>query len=82
MTAFRHGHSDDEFDTYLNITLGFETLFALHVILQFFKAYKDNSKGKIITDQTEIANNYFWNGFIFESIPLIPLQYLSLKNNR
>ena len=63
----------------------FEVNFAIHMLLQFFKsyfAYGQDSMQKEVKSISQIGMNYLQTFFIIDLIPLIPLQYLDLPNNR
>jgi hypothetical protein len=62
--------------TYLNY--GFESLFAVSIVLRFFVDYYEEGKQFPVRDLTAIAKNYLKTGFVFDFIPLIPLQELPL----
>ena len=76
LAAFRDTKFDDYFDHLEILTLVFELLFLMHLVLQFFKSGEE--KVKFLT----IAQKYLSDGFLTDFIPIIPLQLVELKNNR
>ena len=59
-----------------------EGIFALDMILCFLKEFTPSHTTIPTSDFQSIFAHYFVNQWIFDLIPLIPLQFLRLKNNR
>jgi hypothetical protein len=66
-----------------DITSGvFEILFCIDMILCFFKAYTSETDNKVVSKSGEILEHYLATTFALDIIPLVPLQYIILYNNR
>jgi hypothetical protein len=65
-----------EYSNYFNY--GFESMFAISIVMRFFVDYYEEGKQFPVRDLTSIAKNYLKTDFIFDFIPLIPLQELAL----
>ena len=54
------------------------------MLLNFFKAYKPNDHGDVaeIRDLRLISYRYLSTDFKYDIIPLLPLQFIHLKNHR
>ena len=65
-----------EYSNYFNY--GFESMFAVSIVMKFFVDYYEEGKQFPVRDLTSIAKNYLKTDFIFDFIPLIPLQELAL----
>ena len=66
-----------------------EAFFLLDVLLKFFKEYVPNDSSNPVNSFACIVDHYITGDrnqivgqFIFDAIPLLPLQLLRLKNNR
>jgi len=53
-------------------------MFAVSIVMRFFVDYYEEGKQFPVRDLTSIAKNYLKTDFIFDFIPLIPLQELAL----
>lgn len=82
VATFRNGLANE-----LNqgLFIFFEVCFLIHMILQFFKAYElsdESSDKKEERSMSKISLNYIKTYFIIDLIPLLPLQYWPLPDNR
>ena len=61
----------------------FEVIFLIDMIVNFFLDFQTNSKTvKIITrDIREIVHRYVHGEFIWDLVPLLPLQYIEMESN-
>ena len=59
-----------------------ETIFGIYMVLQFFKEFQPEDKVIPVRDLYGIAINYFESEFLFDFLPILPLQVLNLKRNR
>ena len=75
-------HNQNNLNSIVIWSYVFESLFFIHMILQFFKEIKLGYTSKPIRRVHLIAKHYLKNEFIWDLIPLIPLQLIKLKNNR
>lgn len=80
IAAFRL-HNDMNESVY-KLNYFFETMFLIDCILTFFVEYQPEDSKYPVRDMSKIAINYLQGAFKFDVIPLIPLQYLTLKNKR
>ena len=76
--ALPYGAADYILDHSHYFNYGFETLFGVSVILRFFVDYYEEGKQFPVRDFSAIAMNYLKTDFIYDFIPLIPLQELPL----
>lgn len=60
----------------------FETMFFIDLILNFFVEYQPEDSKYPVRDMSKIAVNYLQGEFKMDAIPLIPLQFMTMKNNR
>lgn len=60
----------------------FESLFLIHLCLQFLVEYRIEGLHHPVRDIPKISANYLENGFLLEVIPLLPFQVIKLKQNR
>ena len=66
-------------------TLFIEIVFLFYFIIQFFKEFKPvgtGDEGKSVRKWSSIIINYLQGEFIWDFIPLLPFQFLSLYRNR
>ena len=81
LSSFRQwDHHED--NTHYWSMFTYELIFLLDFILQFFIDYHDNQLDTRIREMSKIASRYLNSCFAWDLIPLLPLQFLHLKNNR
>ena len=81
MASFKEMHTNFELMFFISICI--ESVFLFYSILQFFKAYvSESSIKRQERDLSKIAMNYLKTEFIWDCIPLIPLQGLTFPRHR
>ena len=75
MAAFRTANEPGHLES---VNYAFETLFAISIVMRFFVDYYEEGKQFPVRDLTLIAKNYLRTDFLYDFIPLIPLQELDL----
>lgn len=67
-----------------HIRYGFEIVFLIDMISQFFTSFTSSNKtGKFsIREFSLILDHYIKGSFVKDLIPLLPLQYLSIPDNK
>lgn len=60
----------------------FETMFLIDLILNFFVEYQPEDSKHPVRDMSKIAVHYLQGEFKMDAIPLIPFQFMTMKNNR
>ena len=60
----------------------FETMFLIDLILNFFVEYQPEDSKYPVRDMSKIAVHYLQGEFKMDAIPLIPFQFMTMKNNR
>jgi hypothetical protein len=60
----------------------FELLFALDIIVKFMLTFEDPETHIKVIDLGVISKNYFFDRFIWDFIPLLPLQIFPMYRNR
>jgi hypothetical protein len=81
--CFRYSPNVDPHDeslVLLNIFI--ESIFLMHLFLQFFLEYKPLGEKIPVRNLSKIGSNYLNSKFALDFITIIPLQYLELKRNR
>ena len=65
-------------ETLFNVTIFFETVFLVSLCVQFLVSYKPEGEERKIKDLTMISLRYLKGQFLYDFIPLIPLQAIVL----
>jgi hypothetical protein len=73
--------ADYSFD-FFHSMVAFESIFALNIFLKFFVSYNRPSDLKKISALQQTAQYYIRNGLLQDLIPILPLQFWKLTNNR
>ena len=71
MAAFRNKHT--QYEDLMNVSNVCESIFLIHLILNFFKQYVPEHSLTPITDFRSVSLNYWETFFLLDLIPLIPL---------
>ena len=61
---------------------GFEGTFLLHAVLQFFTEYYDEIKNIKYRKLIPIMQRYIKEDLIYDAIPLLPFQFMTLERKR
>lgn len=72
LAALRYSDYTDDFNFYFTLTMVFETIFLIHIFIQFLIDYKVEGKEKPVRDLAKIAINYYNNGLIIDLICIAP----------
>lgn len=60
------------------INSAYETNFAITMVLSFFVEFQEEGQQFPVRDINKIAKHYLSNRFLFDFIPILPLQWLDL----
>jgi hypothetical protein len=60
----------------------FETIFSVHIILQFFKEFQPDYQIQPERDLYKISLNYLKGDFALDFVTILPLQFFEFKRNR
>lgn len=85
LAAFRLVDStlqDDPNILLFSLVLVFEMLFTLDIIAKFMLTYENPETRVKVVDLGTISKNYFFNKFLWDFIPLMPLQIFKMYRNR
>ena len=82
MASLRYPTDLDETKEEMLIIYIFESIFLVHMLLQFIKEYRLEDKNEVITQLLEIIINYIKTGFLIDLIPLLPFWLMKLPRQR
>lgn len=81
MSAFRN-KQNNSYEFWFKVSMVFESIFLLDIVLKCFKETLPRDSTLYLNDFLSIFRYYLRNGFIWDFIPIIPFQFLTLQNNR
>jgi len=72
IASFRYDSKFESESAGFTTMIIFESVFFVHMMLQFILEYRIEDKNETIKNIIDIALNYLYTGFIFDLIPLLP----------
>ena len=81
--SFRLGHADEaKYYQQDALSYGFESLFLVEMLLNFFKEFTPENTTKPVSDFSRICEHYLGGNFVFDLVTIIPLQEIQLHRKR
>jgi hypothetical protein len=72
--SFRLGHNEEAKYRQQNLlSYGFEFLFFIEMVLNFFKEFTPENTTKPVSDFSRICEHYLGGNFVFDLVTIIPL---------